>query len=202
MIPRRYLPSTPAYLLALLTPVLAAHPGHDHPFEELDEFDVPDAAHALLHPFTGLDHLLAALTIGVLAFVLGRRLGGLLSLCFLGSLAMGWALAKIGLNVPMLEQGIALSVLAAGLLILFRTPASNEIRFAAVAAMGLWHGGAHGVEMPATTSALGLLLGTALLIGSGSALATLGTRRLPGFARAAGATVAFAGVILVALRLA
>src|SRR6188474_2294555 len=58
-------------------------------FEDVDEFNEVRMVSNLLHPFTGLDHLLLALSIGWLAFAAGVRRGGVLAASFLGSLSLG-----------------------------------------------------------------------------------------------------------------
>jgi urease accessory protein len=68
-----------------------------------------------VHPFTGLDHLLAMLAVGFAAARMGRR-GLWLPLAFMGFMVMGAAAGVAGLAVPGVETGIALSVLALGLM--------------------------------------------------------------------------------------
>ena len=52
-----------------------AHPGHPHPVEEVDEFDDEAFMSALVHPFTGLDHLVVMLAVGAASFLSRRLLG-------------------------------------------------------------------------------------------------------------------------------
>ncbi len=185
----------------VLASLAQAHPGHPHPFDEVDEFDIPDVAEAFMHPFTGLDHLVAALAVGVLVWMVGRKLGGLVAASFLGAMAIGWGASRAGFHVPMLEQGIALTIAAVGIVVMMQSKVSNLVRMAVVAAMGFWHGGAHGVEMPAVAPALGLLFGTGLAVALGAAVTAMSSRLTPAFARYAGAAAAVVGLVLVVQRL-
>jgi urease accessory protein len=199
---RRLLPRTPLIAPLLLATVAHAHPGHLHPFEEVDEFESPaaDFAQAMLHPFTGLDHLLAALAVGCLAFLMGRKLGMLASAMFLACLTLGWAMAKLGMALPMIDQGLALSVVGAGLLLAMQSKVSDSVRVAIIAALGFWHGSAHGAEMGSVFSAMGLLAGTGMGLTLGSMLAFLSTKLSPSAIKYAGAAAAVAGIIMVAQR--
>jgi urease accessory protein len=201
---RRLLSRTPLLAPLLLATAAHAHPGHPHPFDEVDEFESPaaDFAQAMLHPFTGLDHLLAALAVGCLAFVMGRKLGALASAMFLGCLALGWAMAKLGMALPMMEQGLALSVVGAGLLLVMQSKVSQTFRVAIVAALGFWHGSAHGTELSSVSAALGLLSGTSVALMFGSMLALASTKLSPSAIKYAGAAAAVAGIVMVAQRVA
>ncbi len=179
-----------------------AHPGHYHPPTEVDEFDSESFMSAVAHPFTGLDHLMVAVAIGALAFLMGKRLGAAFSALFMGALAIGFMTGKAGLALPMLEQGLALSVLAVGSLLISNQKASSFISFGIAAVIGFWHGNAHGLEMSNAMLGVGLGLGTvsALLIGVGTAQAM--TLLSPKAVRYAGGAVAITGVVLCAVRLA
>lgn len=177
-----------------------AHPGHYHPPQEVDEFDTESLMSAVTHPFTGVDHLLVALAVGAVAFMMGKRLGFMLSLLFLSSLALGFASAKLAVAMPMVEQGLALSVLAAGILLMPRQRVSSLTSFCVVALIGFWHGNAHGLEMGQASLGAALVLGsgTALMLGVGSA--RLMMIRSPLAVRCAGVAVAIVGMVLCAVR--
>jgi urease accessory protein len=178
-----------------------AHPGHYHPPTEVDEFDSESFMSAIAHPFTGLDHLVVALAIGALAFLMGKRLGAAFSALFMSALAMGFFAGKAGLVMPMLEQGLALSVFGVGSMLINQKMGSVS-RFGIAAMIGILHGNAHGLEMSNTMLGLGLGLGTvsALLIGVGTAQAmTLISSKA---VRYAGGAVAITGLVLCAVRLA
>ncbi len=190
---------TVALLLALASLPALAHPGHA---EVADGLGAALGA-GLLHPLTGIDHLLAMLAAGIWsararqrAYVgvphrSGRR-DLLLPLVFLVMMALGAAGGMAGLRLPLLEGGIALTVALTGMLVAasVRLPA-----WGAGLVMGgfaLWHGNAHGLELPQAASATGFLLASAALLLSGRTLA-----RLP-LARPLGGAIAAAGVALLA----
>ncbi len=179
-----------------------AHPGHYHPPQEVDEFDTESFMSAVTHPFTGLDHLMVALAIGALAYLMGKRLGTMLSALFMGALALGFIVGKAGLSVPMLEQGLALSVFGVGALLIAHQKAGSMICFSIATVIGFWHGNAHGVEMSNTILGLGLGLGTmsAVLLGVGAAqMMTLHSSKA---VRYAGVAVAITGLVLCMARFA
>lgn len=159
---------TPVLLLGL-TGHAWAHTGHA----------TAGFAAGLAHPFTGLDHLLAAFAVGLWAAQSPRntRLWQLPA-TFMTALALGGALAMggIGADVPAAgrETGIALSVLALGLVIALAARLPTAVSLALAALFGLLHGHAHGLELPQPTSpaayAAGFLLATAALHASGLAL--------------------------------
>jgi urease accessory protein len=185
--------------LAVATSAMAHHlpPG----YEDVDEFDqAAQMASGFLHPFTGLDHLLLAFAVGWMAFATGKRFAGVLSLSFFGALASGMLAGRNGLAVPMLEQGITLSVVLCGLMI--ACAARRWQQPATVLAMlaGIWHGNAHGVEMPAAASAYAygtaLMLGTMALVALGAGVAAVGSRKREPVRRWVGAALAVAGAWL------
>jgi urease accessory protein len=141
------------FLLAIvLVPTLAqAHPGHGG--------NIVGGAAGLLHPFSGLDHLCAMIAVGLWAAQRGGRALWLVPLTFVSVMAFGAALGMNGIQVPLAEQGIAASVLILGLLI---TAAARLPLVASVVIVGvfaIFHGYAHGAEMPATASGLAYGLG-------------------------------------------
>jgi urease accessory protein len=162
-------------------------------------------AHGFLHPLSGLDHLLAMVLVGLLAVQLGGRALLALPASFLALMAAGGAAGLAGLGLPHVEVAIALSVVALGAALAFaiRTPVAAAAL--AVGGFALFHGFAHGAELPAGAGAAGyaagFLLATALLHGAGLALGlALGRRqgRAGGLAlRASGAASAVAGLGLL-----
>ena len=103
--------------------------------------------------------------------------------------------------MPLLEQGLAMSVIAAGAMLMLATRPNSLLRLAIVAAIGFWHGNAHGSEMSAATAGIGLVLGTLAAVALGAALTRLITTRAPMAARYAGAAVTLVGLVLCVLRL-
>jgi urease accessory protein len=145
------------------------------------------------HPFTGLDHLLAMLAVG--AWSVRQANAKWLPATFIGMLMVGMASGAVGLTMPGLETGIALTVALMGMLIALaaRLPAAAGV--AMVSAFALLHGNAHGLELPQASSAAGLLLASAALVYGGRWLG----RRSPALAlKLSGAAIAATGVMLVA----
>ncbi|MEY4483922.1 MAG: hypothetical protein RL693_1374 [Verrucomicrobiota bacterium] len=169
-------------------------------FEDVDEFDQAQMLIALRHPFTGLDHLLLALAMGWIAYLWSKRIGSALLASFMGSMLAGLILGRLGVGAPMLEEGIALTVIASGLMLAYASKASKKVAFSLAIIAGFWHGNAHGMEMPGAASSVvygaGLLIGTATVACGGAALAALTTQRRELLAQGAGVALALAGVWL------
>jgi urease accessory protein len=111
-----------------------------------------------LHPLLGLDHLLAMLAVGILSAQIGGRALWSVPATFVGVMGIG-ALAGIGgLKLPLVEYGITFSVLVLGIAILFGNHIPEWAALAVVAFFALFHGNAHGSEIPAITDTLGLLI--------------------------------------------
>ena len=149
-----------------------AHPGH--PLSA-------GLGSGLLHPVSGLDHLSAMMAVGLWAALAMPRRSALPVALFLLFMLAGTLLGSAGFLLPALESGIAASVLVMGLLLtgLVRPPAALVLPLIAVFA--LFHGNAHGVEMPLAASpalyGAGLLASTAMLHLGGLALGRLLQRR-------------------------
>lgn len=145
-----------AFLLATSSSAFA-HPGHD----------VSGFSAGLLHPFSGLDHLLAMFAVGLWAAQCGGRKIWLLPAAFMTMLAIGAVAALIYPHLPFVETGISASVLALGLLVALSLKLPTTLSMTITALFGFMHGYAHGLELPASTSpaayALGFLAATATL---------------------------------------
>ncbi|ARU32328.1 hypothetical protein CAP31_11965 [Sulfuriferula sp. AH1] len=150
------------------------------------------------HPFTGLDHLLAMLAVGMWATQLGGRALWAIPLVFVGMMSLGGMLALAGMQLPMVETGIATSLLALGLLVAFsaRLPIAAGTTLAGLFA--LFHGYAHGSEIPLAASpagyALGFMAATAALHGTGIALGKYMKHGALPWLQLSGTTVAATGV--------
>ncbi len=170
-----------------------AHTGHG---------DTGDFVHGFMHPVGGLDHVLAMVTVGILAAQLGGRAIWLVPASFVGVMLLGGMLGLSGMTLPLVEIAIALSVVALGAVVALGLRMPVAAAMAMVGAFAVFHGYAHGAEMPAETAAAayaaGFVSATALLHLAGLALGTIvvrgGDARL---LRAAGAAVAVVGAILV-----
>ncbi|TXM57833.1 MULTISPECIES: HupE/UreJ family protein [unclassified Methylobacterium] len=180
--------------LVLLPQAAFAHPGHG---------EAAGLVHGFLHPVSGADHVLAMVAVGLLAGLRGGRALWALPASFLALMAVGAGLGMAGFALPLAEAGIALSVVAFGLAAVFGLRLPLAALGALVGGFAVFHGYAHGAEMPETASGLvyglGFLAGTALLhaVGLGLGLVAAGTRRTV-MAPMLGGTVAVLGVALLA----
>ncbi|MFG1190293.1 HupE/UreJ family protein [Xanthobacter flavus] len=168
--------------------------------------DVHGFSHGFAHPLGGLDHLLAMVTVGIFAWQLGGRAVWAVPATFVGLMAVGGALGISGIDVPFVELGIALSVIVLGGVVAFGVKAPLAAAMAMVGFFAIFHGHAHGAEMPADASGLayglGFMSATALLhvagLGLGMAIGRFGELHGEKFVRGAGAAVAVAGVGILA----
>lgn len=156
----------------------------------------------LLHPLTGFDHALAMVAVGLWGAFLGRPLVVALPIIFPMMMTFGAAIGMAALPMPSVEAGIALSVLVLGLVILFAWRAPIALACAIVGAFALFHGYAHGTELPAAADpfgySAGFVLSTGLLHVAGIALGVLST--VPGgplALRATGGIIAAIGILFV-----
>lgn len=180
-----------AVLLTAAGPALA-HPGHE--------------ASGFLHPFTGLDHLLAMVGVGLWSALLTARkpwMAALVPGAFLVMMAIGAAAGFAGIKLPLVEATILASVFVIGGLVMGAVRLPVAWAMAVVGLFALFHGYAHALEAPSSGAGsyiLGFLAATALLQGGGLALGwgvrravgDLGLRALGGMVLAAGAAVLIA----------
>ncbi|ACY85971.1 HupE/UreJ family protein [Edwardsiella piscicida] len=133
----------------------------------------------IYHPLSGLDHLLAMLTVGLWAAQRGGKARWRVPAAFVLTMIAGGALALVTDRVPgqTVEFGITASVLVMGLLVAARVRLPLLPSCLLVGLFALFHGYAHGMEMPADASGLSYSLGfalvTALLHGAGLTLGLL-----------------------------
>lgn len=168
--------------------------------------DAHGFAHGFAHPLGGLDHMLAMVTVGVFAWQLGGRAIWLVPASFLLMMATGGALGISGMPLPFVEFGIAASVIVLGMIVALGMNAPLAVAMGVVGLFAVFHGHAHGTEMPLDAAgaayAAGFLLATALLHTGGIALGFLIGRVAEIHGRLAyqigGALVALAGVAILA----
>jgi len=158
----------------------------------------------LAHPWSGADHLLAMVAVGLWAGLNGGRALWAWPAAFVAVMAAGGALGMTGWSLPAVETGIVASVIALGLLVAAGARAPVAAGAALIAAFALLHGHAHGAELPPGSAAvaygLGFSLATAVLHGVGLAVAlAAGSERGRLGVRGLGAVVAAAGLALAAL---
>jgi len=174
-----------------------AHAGHG---------DTAGLLAGFLHPVGGLDHVLAMVAVGIFAFVLGGRALFLVPLAFVAMMAAGFLVGASGIDLPFVELGIAVSSIVIGAAAAWGKPMPVAAAMALVGAFAVFHGHAHGAEMPANAAgfeyALGFLLATAALhlagIGAATGVAKLATRFGKPVARVAGGLFALGGVGVLA----
>lgn len=185
-----------AAALVLVPSAALAHPGHG---------ETAGFFHGFEHPVGGLDHILAMVLVGILAWQVGGRALAAIPASFVLLMAIGGALGVAGIDVPFVEIGIALSILVFGLAIAFGIKAPTIAFAALVGLFAIFHGHAHGTEMPADAGGLaygfGFMLATAFLhaagIGLGFALARIGEARGSLFVRTTGGAAAALGLAIL-----
>lgn len=102
----------------------------------------------ITHPLFGLDHLLAMVAVGIISTQLGAKAMWRVPATFVGFMILGGLIAIFGVGLPAVEIGIALSVLLLGVAIAFSSKVPNLVAFVMVAFFAVFHGHAHGTEMP------------------------------------------------------
>jgi urease accessory protein len=193
----RLRPISPFILLALL--LITSSGAQAHPVG----VDGAGFEHGLSHPFSGLDHVLAMIAVGIWAAQRGGRALWLLPTTFVAMMAVGGLTGMIGMPLPMVELGVAGSVVALGLMVALTSHLSLPICMGLVGLFAVFHGHVHGTEMPETASGmlygLGFVVATAVLHGIGLGLGRMMADRRGRFAlRLGGAGIATAGILLAA----
>lgn len=162
-------------LLLIAVPTAAfAHAGNG---------DTAGLVHGFMHPIGGLDHILAMVAVGVFAVVLGGRALWLVPASFVAMMVVGFGLGVSGIALPGVELGIALSSIIIGGAAALGRPMPVAAAMALAGVFAVFHGHAHGAEMPARALgfeyAAGFVLATAALHLAGIG-AALGASRLVG----------------------
>ena len=103
-------------------------------------------AHGFTHPLTGLDHVLAMLAVGLFAARLGGRALVLLPLAFMSMMALGGMLGVFAVDVPYVEFGIALSVIALGTAVALHKPLPLAAAMGLAGIFAIFHGKEKGEE--------------------------------------------------------
>jgi len=154
------------------------------------------------HPVTGLDHVLAMVAVGLWGAQLGAPAIWLLPVAFPMVMAFGGMLGLMGVPLPGIEYGIAASAILLGAAVMFELRPPLAIAAAIVAIFAIFHGHAHGTELPPGQSGLlysiGFVMATGCLHGVGIGIGTVhrwgwGQKAL----RLAGAGVAVAGMFFL-----
>ncbi len=153
------------------------------------------------HPLGGLDHLMAMLAVGLWAGQAGGRSQWLIPAAFLVAMMVGGAVAMGGVALPFVEQGILASVIVAGFLVAAAVRMPLAISAVVAGSFALFHGFAHGTEMPLgmafASYSLGFVSASALLMGAGVVAARILNRlNWSTLGQSLGAVIAVAGSYL------
>ncbi len=193
-----------ASLLAA-TFVLLANPALAHVSSV--EHEHSSFAAGFMHPFMGVDHILAMVAIGIWATTLGKR--GLIAVptAFVAVMALGFLAALSGISIPFVEPVILASVLVLGLAIAFALPVSPLFGTVVAGFFGFFHGYAHGGEIGGATFftyGAGFVLATLLLHAIGVGIGLGAGRLMTGMAgrlsvRIAGGGIAAWGLLMMAV---
>jgi len=177
---------------ALVSPALA-HPGVGH---------VHSFGAGLAHPFTGADHLLAMLAVGLWGVLARGRAILLWPLAFVAAMLVGFAAARIGLHVPFVESAISSSVVVLGLCVALAIAAPIWVGAAMVGLFAFFHGFAHGIEASTASTVpyvAGFALATSWIHTAGIGLGVLAEGLIGKIAlRVMGALTVLSGVFLIA----
>ena len=196
-----FLPLMTFGLVAIGATAALAHPGH---------LPANGFWHGAEHPLTGLDHILAMFAVGLWAAQLAnlrdnKKALWMVPAAFVSMMAVGGALGISHLvQLPLLEIGIAASVLILGVLIAAAVTLPLPVSAMIVGCFAIFHGFAHGAEMPATASGLsygaGFIAATIGLHAAGIGAGMLTQRGIsPKLLRYSGAAIALAGIMLLVM---
>jgi urease accessory protein len=152
-----------------------------------------------LHPILGWDHVAAMVAVGLWGAFLGPPAIWLLPVTFPLVMALGGALGVVGVPIPGIEFGIAASALIIGVAVMLALRPPLVIAAVVVGFFAIFHGHAHGTEMPTAASPLayaaGFVIGTGLLHLAGISLGLLARSQTGALAvRAMGGVIALAGL--------
>lgn len=138
----------------------------------------PDTASGFLsglaHPVSGLDHVLAMVAVGLWGAQLGRPAVWALPVAFPIAMAIGGMLGLMGIPLPGVEIGIAVSAIVLGIMVVAAARPPLWVAAVLVGVFALFHGHAHGTELPeganGTLYSIGFVIATGLLHGVGIAI--------------------------------
>jgi urease accessory protein len=177
---------------ALVSPVLA-HPAAGQ---------VYSFGAGLAHPFTGADHILAMLAVGLWGVLARGRAIWLWPSAFVATMLVGFAAASMGLHILFLESAISASVVVLGLCVALAIAAPIWVGAAIVGLFAFFHGFAHGIETPTANTipyVAGFALATSWIHSAGIGLGLLAEGLIGRVAlRVMGALTVLSGVFLIA----
>ncbi|MBC8130578.1 MAG: HupE/UreJ family protein [Rhizobiaceae bacterium] len=154
-------------LLVAATSAASAHVGDD----------ASGFVSGLLHPIFGWDHVVAMVAVGLWGAFLGVPAIYILPVVFPVVMALGGVLGMNGIDLPFVEAGIGASGLVLGLMVAFAVRLPIAIAMVIVGVFAVFHGHAHGMELPGTANpfgyAVGFVVSTSLLHLAGIGLGAL-----------------------------
>lgn len=118
------------------------------------------------HPLTGLDHMVAMFAVGLWGAFLGGRAMWTLPVVFPVVMALGGAAGVLGVPLPAVETGIGLSALVLGLVVAFAAKPPLWVAAVIVGLFAIFHGHAHGTELPKSANALAYAVGFVVATGA------------------------------------
>jgi urease accessory protein len=154
------------------------------------------------HPLFGPDHVVAMVAVGLWGAFLGAPAIWLLPVVFPLVMAFGGALGILGVPIPGIEVGIAVSAIVLGLMVALAARPPLWIAAVLVGAFAIFHGHAHGAELPpgadAVAYSVGFVVATGMLHLCGIAFGLLARWPAGRIAvRAAGGAIALAGAVFL-----
>lgn len=120
----------------------------------------------LLHPITGLDHVVAMVAVGLWGGILGGKAIWQLPVIFPVLMAFAGALGALGVPLPGIETGIAVSGIVLGLMVMLMVRPPLPVAAAIVGLFAMFHGHAHGTELPVAANPLTYALGFVIATGT------------------------------------
>lgn len=189
--------ATSSLFVVMSMVLLRTTPAWAHVGENLGGFES-----GLLHPISGLDHVVAMVAVGLWGAILGAPALWLLPIVFPMVMAVAGAAGAVGIPLPGVEIGIAMSGIFLGLMVVLATRPPLWAAAVATGIFAVFHGHAHGAELPESANAIvyavGFVIATGLLHLMGIAIGWVG--RWPAgriLVRAAGVGIAFAGGVFL-----
>ncbi len=185
-----------ALILGLLPGLVLAHEGASLPYGSF--------LAGLTHPVLGADHFLAMVSVGIVSAQIGGRAIWTVPATFVCVMAFGGLLGWLDVGLTAIEAGIAISVLALGLAIAADKRLPISLVMTVVGFFAIFHGYAHGAEMPTVanpvTYALGFMSGTAALHVAGVIIGDISQHYAAGkvMLRVGGAAIAALGAYFLA----
>jgi len=156
----------------------------------------------LEHPWSGLDHILAMIAVGLWGAQLGVPAIWILPITFPMMMSIGAFMGLVGVAVPGIEIGIALSAIVLGIMVLGEIRPKLAVAALLVGIFAIFHGHAHGTELPEGQSGLlysmGFVIATGVLHGVGITIGVI--HRWPVgkiLLRGAGACIALMGTVFL-----